>query len=143
MPCLFRSRVNDADDALLQLPVLNSPKFITRSGVLRSFLPFIFVFNFVIVTVIEIALTSRDNSGTNVCADRSLSDLKYADDGGLLIEDPIKLQVFLDCPDDCVGIFGMRFVPSRCKMLLRDFTDSKSVLLLATGAQMDEMDKFS
>lgn len=44
---------------------------------------------------------------------RKLLNLEYADDVTLLDEDPRKFLTFLDCPDESVGVFGMRFAPSK------------------------------
>lgn len=51
-------------------------------------------FNFVMVMVMEIALFSCEISGVDICLDRSLFDLEYADDFVPLGEDSSKLHVF-------------------------------------------------
>lgn len=45
-------------------------------------------------------------------------ELGYPDDFVLLIEDSSKLQACLDRPNCGVVMFGVRFVPSKCEMLL-------------------------
>lgn len=46
--------------------------------------------------VIELALSSCEDSGIHTYSDRELSDSEYADDIVLPSENPSKLQVFLD-----------------------------------------------
>lgn len=53
------------------------------------------LFNLVIDVVIEIALSSSDNSGISIGSNKNLSDLECADEVVLLNEDSTKLQVFL------------------------------------------------
>lgn len=50
---------------------------------------------------------------------------KHADDFVLLNEDPTKLQFFLDRLNDSVRMFGIRFAPPKCKMLLWGLGGSK------------------
>lgn len=50
----------------------------------------------------QIALASCENNGTDMCSDRKLSELEYANDGKLLSEDPGKLHVLIDCLNDSV-----------------------------------------
>lgn len=68
--------------------------------------------------VVEIGLCPCENSGTNICSDRKPCDLEYADNVVLLSEDLMKLQVILDRLNDSTGMFGIRFAPSKCKLLL-------------------------
>lgn len=49
---------------------------------------------------------------------------------------------FLDHLDDSVGMFGMRFSHSDCKMLLQEWISSKSNLVL-TGRQFGQLDRIS
>ncbi|VDP87929.1 unnamed protein product [Echinostoma caproni] len=49
------------------------------------------------------------------------SDLEYADDLVLLSEDSGKLQTVLDSLDASAAMFGKRFAPSVCKMLLKNW----------------------
>ena len=50
-----------------------------------------------------------------------MSDLEYADDVVLLSEDPGSLQDLLYSLDKSAAMFGMRFAPPNCKMLLQDW----------------------
>lgn len=49
----------------------------------------------------------------------------------LLREEPVNLQVYLDCLNDSVGLFGVHFVPSRCEMLLQNWNASKPKFVVA------------
>lgn len=95
-------------------------EFIIRIGVHPGYLRSSFLFNFVFEMISKVAVYSCENSGTNICADKKLSDVEFVTDVVLLIEDSRKLQTFLDCTNDSVGLFGMCFVRSKCKMLLHD-----------------------
>lgn len=44
----------------------------------------------------DIAPSTWDSSGSDICSDGKLSDLEHADDVLLLSEDSSKVQVFLD-----------------------------------------------
>lgn len=60
----------------------------------------------------------------------------------LLGGDPRKLQVFLHHLKSNVLILGMRFAPSRCKLLLQDWISSKPNLFLA-GDELGGVGRFS
>lgn len=55
---------------------------------------------------------------TLLCAQTRLFRLEYADNVVLLIEDPSKLQFFLDHLSNGVGVFGMSFAPLNCRLAL-------------------------
>lgn len=74
----------------------------------------------------KIALSSCKNSRIVNWPNRELSDLEYADDGGLPSDDSSKLLVFLNLLNGNVSMFGVYFAPSKCKMLLEDWISSKS-----------------
>ncbi|MBM6549358.1 reverse transcriptase family protein, partial [Streptococcus dysgalactiae subsp. equisimilis] len=119
-----------------------SPEFTTTSGVRQGCPLSPFLFNFVIDMILEIALSSCENSGIQLFPGGSvLSDLEYADDVVLLSEDAGKLQAFLDGLNYSVGVFGMRFAPSKCKMLLHDWVGPAPNLILA-GEVIERVDKF-
>lgn len=82
-----------------------------KSGVRQvwSFLPFLL--NVVIEIIMKI--TPIDTR-----SDRKLSDLEYVEDVVLLTEDPSKLPVFCDCPNDSVGMCGIRFALFKCTIQL-------------------------
>lgn len=68
----------------------------------------------------EIAQSSCENVGINICSDSS-SELEYTDNVVLLSEDPVKLQVFYDSLKISVCMFGMLFGPRKCKVVLQDW----------------------
>ncbi|VDP26324.1 unnamed protein product [Echinostoma caproni] len=88
----------------------------------------------------EIALSSCEDSGIDLLSDSRLSALEYADDIVLLTEDRGELQAFLDGLNASVSLFGIRFAPSKCKMLLQDWVGPVPRLTL-TGEVIDQMDK--
>lgn len=65
-----------------------------------------------------ITLSSCENGDIDICPNKKLSDLRYADDVVLLIEDSNKLQILTDCLSNGVPEFGMHFAPSLCEMPL-------------------------
>ena len=106
-----------------------SPEFTTRSGVRQGFPISPFLFNFVMDILLETASTS-DCSGVELLQGRELTDLEYADDAVLLGEDINSLQRLLDNLDECARLFGMRFAPSKCKMLLQDWSNPRPNLTI-------------
>lgn len=65
----------------------------------------------------ETALSSYENSGIHTDSDRKLSHLEYANDVVQLSEYSRKLQVFMDYLNESVIALGIRFAPSKCKIL--------------------------
>lgn len=59
----------------------------------------------------------------------------------LLNEDPVKLHVFLDRLNISLRTFGMRFAPSKCKMMSQDWIESKANVVLAME-KPGEVDSF-
>lgn len=86
-----------------------SREFGTRSGAPQGFPFSSFLFNFIIKTIMAIALSSCDNSSIGIFADRKLSDLEYANNIRLLNEDPSKFPIFLVLLEDSVSILGRVF----------------------------------
>lgn len=66
----------------------------TRSGVRPGFPISAFLFNLVIVMVMETVLFSCECNGTDIRSDRNPSDSEKADDVVLPSEDPSKLRAF-------------------------------------------------
>lgn len=79
-------------------------------------------FNFVIEAVIQIAPPSCENSGLDIWSDEKLPALEY--------------------PDEGVHIFGLRFAPSKGKILLHDWIVLTPNLVLAAEL-LGEVDRFS
>ncbi|VDP89318.1 unnamed protein product [Echinostoma caproni] len=67
------------------------------------------------------ALSFCEESGIDLLPVGRSADLEYAANILLLSKDPGKLQAFLDSLSASVSMFGMRFAPSKCKMLLQDW----------------------
>lgn len=87
--------------------------------------------------VIDIDLFSCEDSGTDICSGRNLSDPEYSDYFVVLNEDPSWLSTILDCVGDNVDICH-----AKCKILFLEWIDSKPILVL-TGEQLSEVDGFS
>ncbi|VDP92983.1 unnamed protein product, partial [Echinostoma caproni] len=79
------------------------------------------VMNFAMDLILEKDPSSCKDNGIDLLPGDKLSDLEYADDIVLLSENPAKLQSFLESFSASVAMFGMRFQPSKCKLLLRDW----------------------
>lgn len=108
-----------------------SLEFAPRSGVREGCPISSFLLNFVTEVATDIVLSSSGNSGIDVYSDKKLSDFECADDIVLLSEDSNKLEDFLDCVNDGVGMFGTSFALSKCKVLLHNWIDRKSNVFLA------------
>ncbi|VDO62202.1 unnamed protein product [Schistosoma margrebowiei] len=69
-------------------------------------------------------------------------DLEYADDIVLFGEDADKMQNLLTTLSNNASMFGMRFSPSKCKMLLQDWVTSTPELVI--GSEVVEcVDRFT
>lgn len=66
-----------------------SPEITTSSSFRQDFLFSSSVFSFAIVMVKEITLTSCENNAGDICSNRNLYNLEYAEDVVLLSKDPI------------------------------------------------------
>ena len=71
-----------------------------------------------------------------------LTDIEYADDIALFGSDPSKLQMFLNKLNTNATKFGMRFAPSKCKVLLQDWSEPQPTFVLA-DQPIEVVDKFS
>ena len=69
----------------------------------------------------ETAFTLSPHSGVELLPGGTASDLEYADDVALLSEDPDSRQDLLCSLDKSAAMFGMRFAPPKCKMVLQDW----------------------
>ena len=70
-------------------------------------------------SLLESAFSLSLHSGVELLPGGMVSDLKYADDVVSLSEDPGSLQDLLCSLDKSAAMFGMRFAPSKCKMMLQ------------------------
>lgn len=100
------------------------------------------LFIFITEVIMQITLSTCENTGTNMFSGKILFDSEYAGDVVMLNEDPGNLQIFLDLLIGNVGMLEMRFALSRCSMWLQDWVSSKPNLVLARG-QLNAIDRFS
>jgi hypothetical protein len=69
-------------------------------------------------------------------------DLEYADDIVLLGEDETAMQRLLDNLTECTSMFGMRFSPAKCKLMLQDWVGYQPTLSVA-GSPIECVDRFT
>ncbi|CAH8430565.1 unnamed protein product [Schistosoma mattheei] len=119
-----------------------SSELITSSGVRQGCPLSPFLFNFVVDVLLEITLSSSKFTGVELLPGGSLVDLEYADDIVLFGEDTDKMQSLLATLSNNASMFGMRFSPSKCKMLLQDWVTSTPELVI--GSEVVEcVDRFT
>ncbi|TNN07625.1 Retrovirus-related Pol polyprotein from type-2 retrotransposable element R2DM, partial [Schistosoma japonicum] len=109
-----------------------SSKFLTSSGVRQGCPPSPFLFNFVIDMLLDITMSSSDFLGVDLLPGAPLTDLEYADDIVLFGEDADKMQSLLTTLSNNASMFGMRFSPLKCKMLLQDWVASAPELVIGS-----------
>lgn len=98
-----------------------SPELTMRSGVHQRYPFLLIVSSFVSELLMEVALSSCDNSRIDICSNWNLSDLEYEVDVTLLSKGSSKVQVSLGLLNDSVSIFDLHFEPSTCKMPLQNW----------------------
>ncbi|CAH8675424.1 unnamed protein product [Schistosoma haematobium] len=119
-----------------------SSTFATSSGV-RQGCPFSpFLFNFIIDLLMEITLSSTEFSGIDLLPGGPLIDLEYTDDIVLFGEDADKMQSLLIALSNNARMFGMRFSPSKCKLLLQDWSASTPELRIGSEV-VERVDNFT
>lgn len=91
---------------------------------------FHYPFNFVIEIIMEIALSSCENSDTEAYSSGDLPELEYASGVVLLSRDSFKLPVLLDCLNNSTGRFGMHSALFDCKTMLQHWVHLKPNLIL-------------
>ena len=95
--------------------------FTTKSGVRQGCPISTFLLNFVMDSLPESAFSLSPHSGVELLPGGTVSNLEYADDVVLLSEDPGSLPDLLCSLDKSAAMFGMRFAPPKCKMMLQDW----------------------
>ncbi|VDP35344.1 unnamed protein product [Schistosoma margrebowiei] len=119
-----------------------SSELITSSGVRQGCPLSPFLFNFVVDVLLEMTLSSSKFPGVELLPGGSLVDLEYADDIVLFGEDADKMQSLMTTLSNNASMFGMRFSPSKCKMLLQDWVTSTPELMI--GSEVVEcVDRFT
>ncbi|CAH8613849.1 unnamed protein product [Schistosoma guineensis] len=119
-----------------------SSQLITSSGVRQGCLLSPFLFNFVVDVLLEITLSSSKFPGVELLPGDSLVDLEYADDIVLFGEDADKMQSLLTTLSNNASMFGMRFSPSKCKMLLQDWVALTPELMIGSEV-VERVDRFT
>ena len=118
-----------------------SLEFTTKSGVRQGCPISLFLFNFVMDSLLESAFSLSPHSGVELLPGGTVSDLEYADDVVLLSEDPGSLQDLLCSLDKSAAMFGMHFAPPKCKMMLQDWIRATPNLSIK-GQIIERVDKF-
>ncbi|KAH9589917.1 Contactin-5, variant 3 [Schistosoma haematobium] len=80
----------------------------------------------------KITFSSTEFSGIDLLSGGPLIDLEYADDIFLFGEDADKMQSLLIVLSNNASMFGMRFSPSKCKLLLQDWSASTPELRIGS-----------
>ena len=119
-----------------------SPEFTTSSGVRQGCPLSPFLFNFVIDMILELSLSSSNDCGVELLPGGRLTDIEYADDIALLGTDPSKMQLLLSNLGDVSAQFGLHFAPSKCKVLLQDWSGLQPSLMVS-GEPLAVVDKFT
>ncbi|WP_353805424.1 reverse transcriptase domain-containing protein, partial [Acinetobacter baumannii] len=119
-----------------------SETFPTVSGVHQGCPISPFLFNFVIDVIMEECLAVSPGHGVQVLPGSKLLDLDYADDIVLLFDSVTAVQQTLHRLCEAVPSFGMRFAPSKCKVLPQDIQLLGSALRLQ-GEEFEVVDHFT
>lgn len=90
-----------------------------------GFLIPLFLFNFIILMAVDIALFAYENRDTDIGSDNTSTDLENAGFAVLLTESLSYLQVFANSLINEVSVFSMCLESLNCKMLLYDWIDAK------------------
>ncbi|KAH9594680.1 hypothetical protein MS3_00000429 [Schistosoma haematobium] len=111
--------------------------FSTSSGVRQGCPLSQFLLSFIIDLLMEVTF-----SGTDLLPGGPLIDLEYADDIVLFGEDADKMQSLLVALSNNARMFGMRFSPSKCKLLLQDWSASTPELRIGSEV-VERVDNFT
>ena len=93
-------------------------------------------------SLLESAFSLSPHSGVGLLPGGTVSDLEYADDVVLLSEDPGSLQDSLCSLGKSAAMFGMRFAPPKCKMMLQDWVGATPNMSIK-GQFIEHVDKFT
>ena len=151
--CLWRNGVPSKYISLLKALYINSESrvrvygkmstpFITSSGVRQGCPISPFLFNFVIDDILKEALKDINNMGVDLLPGPNITDIEYADDIVLLGQSEEIMQRFLNKLSDTARMFGMKFAPSKCKVLLQDWVGGNPNLAIG-GIDLDIVDSFT
>jgi hypothetical protein len=80
--------------------------------------------------------------GVDLLPGPNITDIEYADDIVLLGQSEEIMQRFLNKLSDTARIFGMKFAPSKCKVLLQDWVGGNPNLAIG-GIDLDIVDSFT
>ncbi|PXX92138.1 hypothetical protein DF185_23215, partial [Marinifilum breve] len=90
----------------------------------------------------ETTFSSSKFPGVELLPGDLLVDLEYADDIVLFGEDADKIQSLLTTLSNNASMFGMRFSPSKCKMLLQDWVALTPELMIGSEV-VERVDRFT
>jgi hypothetical protein len=116
--------------------------FSTSSGVRQGCPISPFLFNYIVDDILEGALKGSEDLGVELLPGNKLTDIEYADDIALLSSSSSNMQIMLNRLNDTVGLYGMRFAPSKCKVLLQDWVGPSPTFVLA-GSSLETVDRFT
>jgi len=119
-----------------------SKSFPSGSGVRQGCPLSPFLFNFVVDAVMKRTLEDLQNPGVQIMAGENLVDLDYADDIVLLFEKEEEAQVVLNRLSGIIPSFGLRFAPSKCKVMLQDVQNLRAPLKIQ-GEALEIVDRFT
>nr|CAH8863946.1 unnamed protein product [Trichobilharzia regenti] len=90
----------------------------------------------------DLTLSDFSDSWIDLLPGNNLVDLEYADDIVLLGEDADEMQSFLNTLSRNLRMFWMRFAPTKCKMMLQDWTTSTPSLKIGSEV-VEHVDRFT
>ena len=101
-----------------------------------------FLFNFVIDDIMEQALHNSATKAPEAHRNKILFDLEYADDIVCSLETFAEAQTLLDSLIHSAARYGLKFAPSKCKLMLFNWTGPIQPLL-TEGEELEQVDKFT